>query len=95
MSKNEELSRAKSNQNWGRWGKEKIRHISSKKKKKSVFNQVKKNESALERIKGYQGEIQIHLGKMEVCQIEKKMQLSAIKFRKKIIEEKEKKRKPS
>ena len=32
---------------------------------------------------------------MEVCQIEKKMQLSAIKFRKKIKEEKEKKRKPS
>ena len=32
---------------------------------------------------------------MEVFQIEKKMQLSAIKFRKKIIEEKEKKRKPS
>ena len=64
-------------------------------KKKSVFNQVKKNESALERIKGYQGEIQIHPGKMEVCQIEKKMQLSTIKFRKKIKEEKEKKRKPS
>ena len=40
-------------------------------KKKSVFSQVKKNESVLERIRGYQGEIQIHPGKMEVCQIER------------------------
>ena len=37
-----------------------------------MFSQVKKNESALEKIKGYQGEIQIHTGKMEVCQIERK-----------------------
>ena len=42
-----------------------------KKKKKSVFNQVKKNESALERIKGYQGEMQIYPRKMKVCQIER------------------------
>ena len=34
-----------------------------------MFSQVKKNESALERIRGHQGEMQIHLGKMEVCQI--------------------------
>ena len=39
--------------------------------KKSVFNQVKKNESALERIIGYQGEMQIHQRKMKVCQIER------------------------
>ena len=47
-------------------------------KKKSVFSQVKKNESALERITGYQGGMQIHSRKMEVYQIErtKKMQLS-------------------
>ena len=57
-----------------------------------MFNQVKKNESALERIKGYQGEIQIHPGKMEVCQIEKKMQLSAIKFRKKKLKKKKKRK---
>ena len=50
----------------------KIRHISLNKKKKGIFSQVKKNESALEKIKGYQGEIQIHTGKMEVCQIERK-----------------------
>ena len=56
-----------------------------------MFNQVKKNESVLERIKGYQGEIQIHPGKMEVCQIEKKMQLSAIKFRKKNFKKKKRK----
>ena len=62
-------------------------------KKKSVFNQVKKNESALQRIKGYQGEIQIHPGKMEVCQIEKKMQSSAIKFRKKNFKKKRKEKK--
>ena len=36
-----------------------------------MFSQEKKNESALEKIKGYQGEIQIHPGKMEVCQIER------------------------
>ena len=42
-----------------------------------MFSQVKKNESALERITGYQGGMQIHSRKMEVCQIEeKKMQLS-------------------
>ena len=82
---------------WGRWGKgkKKTHFINQKKKKKSVFNHVKKNESTLERIKGYQGEIQIHPGKMEVCQIEKKMQLSAIKFRKKKLKKKEKKRKSS
>ena len=52
--------------NWGRWGKEKSKTYFIK---KSVFSQVKKNESALERIRGHQGEMQIHLGKMEVCQI--------------------------
>ena len=41
------------------------------KKKRGVFSQVKKNESALERIRGYQGEIQIHPGKMEVYPIER------------------------
>ena len=40
-------------------------------KKKCVFSQVKKNESALERIRGYQGEMQIHPRKMKVCQIER------------------------
>ena len=55
-----------------------VRHISLK--KKSVFSQVKKNESALERIKGYQGEMKNHPRKMKVCQIEeKKMQLSESK----------------
>ena len=46
--------------------------------KKSVFSQVKKNESELERIRGYQGEMQIHPRKIKVYQIErnKKMQLS-------------------
>ena len=37
-----------------------------------MFSQVKKNESALDRIRGHQGEMKIHLGKMEVCQILKK-----------------------
>ena len=55
--------------NWGRWGKEKSKTYFIK---KSVFSQVKKNESALERIRGHQGEMQIHPGKMEVCQIKKK-----------------------
>ena len=36
-----------------------------------MFSQVKKNESALERIRGYQGEMQIHPRKMRVCQIER------------------------
>ena len=36
-----------------------------------MFSQVKKNESALERIKGYQGEMQIYPRKMKVCQIER------------------------
>ena len=44
--------------------------------KKSVFSQVKKNESALERIRGYQGEMQIHPRKMEVCQIERNKKCS-------------------
>ena len=48
-------------------------------KKKSVFNQVKKNESALERIRGYQGEMQIHPRKMKVCQIERTKKKNAIK----------------
>ena len=45
-------------------------HLILKKKKKSVFSQVKKNEIALEMIRGYQGEVQIHPRKMEVYQIE-------------------------
>ena len=36
-----------------------------------MFSQVKKNESALERIKRYQGEMQIYPRKMKVCQIER------------------------
>ena len=50
-----------------------------------MFNQVKKNENALERIRGYQGEIQIYPGKMEVCQIERKNEVEwkPIKFEKK------------
>ena len=36
-----------------------------------MFSQVKKNESALEKIKGYQGVIQIYPGKMEFCQIKR------------------------
>ena len=48
-----------------------------------MFSQVKKNESALEKIKGYQGDIQIHLRKMEVCQIEKNVEWKPIKFKKK------------
>ena len=38
-------------------------------KKKSVFSQVKNNGNALERIRGYQGEMQNHPRKMKVCQI--------------------------
>ena len=49
------------------------------KKKKFVFNQIKKNESALERIRGYQGEMQIHPRKMKVCQIERTKKKNAIK----------------
>ena len=64
--------------NWGRWEK-KIHFI----QKKGVFSQDKKNESALEKIKGYQGDIQIHLRKMEVCQIEKNVEWKPIKFQKK------------
>ena len=45
-------------------------------KKKCVFSQVKKNESALERIRGYQEEMQIHPGKIEVCQIERNKKCS-------------------
>jgi len=47
-----------------------------------VFSQVKENESALERIRGYQGEVQIHPRKMKLCQIERnqKMQLSESKI---------------
>ena len=69
-----------------------------------MFNQVKKNESALERIKGYQGEIQIHPGKVEVCQIERKKKCSWVEankipkkknLEKKNLKKKEKKRKSS
>ena len=45
---------------------------------KSVFNQVKKNESALERIRGYQGEMQIHPRKIRVCQIERNKKCSCV-----------------
>ena len=44
--------------------------------KKSVFSQVKKNESALERIRGYQGEMKIHPRKMKVYQIERNKKCS-------------------
>ena len=65
------------------------------KKKRGVFSQVKKNESALEKIKGYQGEIQIHTGKMEVCQIERKNEVEwkPIKFEKKISKKKRNRKK--
>ena len=36
-----------------------------------MFSQIKKNESALERIRGYEGEMKIHPRKMKVCQIER------------------------
>ena len=36
-----------------------------------MFSQVKNNGNALERIRGYQGEIQNHPRKMKVCQIER------------------------
>ena len=63
ISKNEDSSREKSNQmRKMRKRKKKDTFHQPKKKKKSVFNHVKKNESTLERIKGYQGEIQIHPG---------------------------------
>ena len=51
-------------------------------KKKCVFSQVKKNESALERIRGYQGEMQIHPRKMKVCQIERTKKCSWVKANK-------------
>ena len=51
-------------------------------KKKCVFSQVKKNESALERIRGYQGEMQIHPRKMEVYQIERNKKCSWVKANK-------------
>ena len=50
--------------------------------KKSVFSQVKKNESAIERIRGYQGEMKIHPRKMEVCQIERNKKCSWVKANK-------------
>ena len=62
--------------NWGRWGKEKVIY------QKNVFSQVKKNKSALERIRGYQGEMQIHPRKMEVCQIERNKKCSWVKANK-------------
>ena len=49
------------------------------KKKKSVFSQVKKNESALERIRGYWGEVQIHPRKIEVYQIERTKKCNWVK----------------
>ena len=62
ISKNEDSSRENSNQmRKMRKRKKKKTHFINQ-KKKSVFNHVKKNESTLERIKGYQGEIQIHPG---------------------------------
>ena len=49
-----------------------------------MFSQVKKNESALERITGYQGGMQIHSRKMKDYRKQKK------KKRKRKIERKEK-----
>ena len=47
-----------------------------------MFSQVKKNKSALERIRGYQGEMQIHPRKMEACQIERNKKCSWVKANK-------------
>ena len=61
---------------------------------KKVCSVKSKNESALERIRGYQGEMQIHLGKMEVCQIEKNAVVwKPIKFQKSKIKNQKRKRK--
>ena len=68
--------KSKIQSNWGRWGKEKVIY------QKNVFSQVKKNKSSLERIRGYQGEMQIHPGKMEVCQIERNKKCSWVKANK-------------
>ena len=48
--------------------KKKVRYMSSKK----CVQSSQENESALERIRGYQGEMQNHPRKMKVCQIERK-----------------------
>ena len=62
-SKNEDSSKAKFNQiEEDEEKKSKIHFI-----KKKVCSVKKKNENALERIRGYQGEIQIHPGKMKFC----------------------------
>ena len=68
--------KSKIQSNWGRWGKEKVIY------QKNVFSQVKKNKSALERIRGYQGEMQIHPRKMEACQIERNKKCSWVKANK-------------
>ena len=52
-----------------------------------MSSQVKKNESALERIRGYQGEMQIHSRKMKDYRKQKKKKK---KKRKRKIERKEK-----
>ena len=62
-SKNEDSSKAKFNQ-IEEDEEKKVRYISLKKKVCSI---KKKNENALERIRGYQGEIQIHPRKMKFC----------------------------
>ena len=66
-------------------------------KRKSVFSQVKKNERALERIRGYQGEMQNHPRKMKVCQIERTkknvVEWKLVKYQKIFKKRKEKKRK--
>ena len=72
MSKNEDSSREENPIRLRKMRKrKKIRHISLNKKKKGIFSQVKKNENALEKIKEYKREIQIHPRKMEFYQIER------------------------
>ena len=75
MSQNFDSSKEKFNQI--EEDEEKKREDTFNNNNKSVFSQVKKNESALERIRGYQGEMQIHL-----CQIERNEKCSWVKAKK-------------
>ena len=78
MIKNEDSSREEIQSNWGRWGKEKVRYISSKKCVKSS----KEKWKCIRKIRGYQEEMQIHPGKIEVCQIERNKKCSWVKANK-------------
>ena len=75
MSQNFDSSKEKFNQI--EEDEEKKREDTFNNNNKSVFSQVKKNESVLERIRGYQGEMQIHL-----CQIERNEKCSWVKANK-------------